>query len=102
MLRNLAIEGRLVIELPFQLEVSHHRVPIDGPRLQIKGAPQKGAAIQQQALGVAKALLQTWILLLGGLALPFQGLEPPFQLHQTLGKQMEGAGKILGAAADPE
>jgi acetyl-CoA synthetase len=55
-----------------------------------------------KALGVAKALLQTWILLLGGLALHFQGIEPLFQLHQTLGKQMEGAGKILGAAADPE
>jgi hypothetical protein len=41
-------------------------------------------------------------LLLGALTLAFQGFEPLFQLHQTLRKQMERAGEILGATADPE
>ena len=75
---------------------------INGPSLRIEGAPQKGPAIQEKPLGIAEALLKGGILLLGGLPLAFQGFEPLFQLHQTLGKQMERAGEILGATADPE
>jgi hypothetical protein len=47
-------------------------------------------------------LVQAGILLLGGLPLPFQGLESLFEPHKTLGKEMERAGEILGTAADPE
>jgi hypothetical protein len=77
-------------------------VAINGPGLRIEGAPQKGPAIQEKPLGIAETLLKGGILLLGGLPLAFQGFEPLFQLHQTLGKQMERAGEILGATADPE
>ena len=97
-LRTLAHEGRLAI---------HQRpgpagVAIDGPGRRIEGAPQKGPAIQEKSLGIAEALLQGGILLLGGLPLAFQSFEPLFQPHETLGKQMQRAGEILGAAADPE
>jgi hypothetical protein len=73
-----------------------------GPGIRVEGAAKKGPAIQQQALGVSEALLQGWILLLGNLPLPLQGLEPLFQPHQPLGKQMERASQILGTTADPE
>jgi hypothetical protein len=99
---HLEIEGWLAIQLPIPLELSPHGVPINGPFDRIEGAPKQGPAIQQQALGIAKALLQARILLLGGLPLTFQGLEPLFQPHQTLGQQVERAGEILSAAADPE
>ena len=102
MLRHIEIEGRPANELPIRLELSPHGVPINGPFDRIEGAPKQGTAIQQQALGIAKALLQVRILLLGNLPLPFQGLEPLFQPHQTLGQQVKRAGEILRAAADPE
>jgi len=97
-LRILAIEGRLAMDQRPGLA----GVAINGPGLRIEGAPQKSPAILEKPLGIAEALLQGGILLLGGLPLTFQGFEPLFQLHQTLGKQMERNGEILGATADPE
>jgi hypothetical protein len=102
-LRNIEIEGGLTIQrLPIPLERRDHGVPIGGPGIRIEGAAKKGPAIQQQALGVVEALLQAWILLLGDLPLPLKSLEPLFQLHQPLGKEMERASQILGTTADPE
>ena len=99
---HLEIEARLATLLPIPLVRSPHGVPIGRPFDRIEGAPKQGPAIQQQALGIAQALLQARILLLGGQPLPFQGLEPLFQQHQTLGQQVKRASEILGAAADPE
>jgi hypothetical protein len=97
-LRSLALEDRLAI----RQRPGPAGLAINRPGLRIEGAPQKGPAILEKSLGVAEALLQGGILLLGGLSLVFQGFEPLFQLHQTLGKEVERAGEILGTSADPE
>jgi len=78
------------------------RIARSRARLVVKGTTEQGTAIEQEPLGIAQALDQVRIVLQAGLPLPLQELEALLQLHQALREQVERAGEILRAAADPE